>query len=50
MLKKCVSLTVKIVSTLEDPPPDPRVATPAYYYNFVEFVSSAMRFITLKKK
>jgi len=46
--------TVKIVSAsgirpqtpvflrrLGAPPPDPRVVTPAYYYNFVKFVSSA---------
>jgi len=42
--------TVKVVSASEPPPPnpcllpaaaDPRVVTPAYYYNFVEFVSSA---------
>jgi len=33
-----------------DLPPDPHVVTPAYYYNFVEIVSSAkMRFITLLK-
>jgi len=30
-----------------DPPPDPNVVTPAYYYNFIELVSNAkMRFIT----
>jgi len=23
------------------PPPDPRIVTPAYYYSFVEFISSA---------
>jgi len=32
---------VKIASTSGAPTADPRVVTPAYYYNFVEFVSSA---------
>jgi len=25
---------------LRSPPPDPRVVTPAYYYNFVKFISN----------
>jgi len=33
--------TVKIVSASGAPPLHPRVLIPAYYYNFVEFVSSA---------
>jgi len=55
---------VKIVSTSGAPPPnprlppaawaslpDPRVITPAYYYSFVEFISSTkMRFIPLVKE
>jgi len=32
--------SVKIVSASGAPPPDPRADTPAYYYNFVEFISS----------
>jgi len=33
--------TVKIASASGAPPPDPRLVTLAYYYNFVKFVSSA---------
>jgi len=33
--------TVKIVSASGAPPPDHRVVISAYYYNFVEFISSA---------
>jgi len=42
--------TVKIVSVSGAPPPDPRFVTPAYYYNFVEFVSNAKCIIIPLKK
>jgi len=29
----------KIASASETPSPDPRVVTPAYYYNFAKFIS-----------
>jgi len=55
--------TVKIVSAsgapppnpvylrrLEAPPSDPRVVTSAYYYNFIEFLSSAKCVLFRSKK
>jgi len=35
---------------LEDPLPDPCVVTPAYYYNFVKFISSAKCGLLLRKR
>jgi len=39
---KCVifekNKTVKIISESKAPPPDPRIVTYAYYYDFVELV------------
>jgi len=52
MLKNAYFLekTIKIVSSSGDPPPDPRVVTPVYYCNFVEFISSGKCILFRSKK
>jgi len=42
--------TVKIASASLLPPPDPRFVTSAYYYNLVEFVSSAKCILIAENK
>jgi len=53
MLKNAYFLkkkTEKIDSATGNPPPNTRVVTPSYYYNFAEFVSSAKSVLLFLKK